>query len=138
MLEFHWLCQHSGRRNENLAHLTRRFFLPFPRPLSPAHAHEEKYGWLARLNIGLDKVVLTVYSYQSECLTGIYSGNYLCACSYPARSWSLHTRYMQIYYFKSNTLFFHGFIVTPISNKKAHILWTTHWKYRSSLYILLL
>ena len=26
------------------------FFLPFPRPLSPAHAHEEKYGWLARLN----------------------------------------------------------------------------------------
>ena len=26
------------------------FFLPFPRPLSPAHAHhEEKYGWLARL-----------------------------------------------------------------------------------------
>ena len=25
------------------------FYLPFPRPLSPAHAHEEKYGWLARL-----------------------------------------------------------------------------------------
>ena len=25
------------------------FFLSFPRPLSPAHAHEEKYGWLARL-----------------------------------------------------------------------------------------
>ena len=25
------------------------FFLPFPRPLYPAHAHEEKYGWLARL-----------------------------------------------------------------------------------------
>ena len=25
------------------------FFLPFPHPLSPAHAHEEKYGWLARL-----------------------------------------------------------------------------------------
>ena len=26
MLEFDWLCQHSGRRNKNLAHLTRRIF----------------------------------------------------------------------------------------------------------------
>ena len=25
--------------------------LPFPRPLSPAHAHEEKYGWLERLRL---------------------------------------------------------------------------------------
>ena len=24
------------------------FFLPFPRPLFPAHAHEEKYGWLRK------------------------------------------------------------------------------------------
>ena len=31
------------------------FFLPFPRPLSPAHAHEEKYGWLARLSYDIMK-----------------------------------------------------------------------------------
>ena len=35
MLEFDWLCQHSGRRNENLAHLTRRIFPSLPPPPFP-------------------------------------------------------------------------------------------------------
>ena len=35
MLEFDWLCQHSGRRNENLAHLTRRIFHSLPPPPFP-------------------------------------------------------------------------------------------------------
>ena len=40
--------------NENLAHVTRRIFPSLPRPLSPAHAHhEEKYGWLVRLEFML-------------------------------------------------------------------------------------
>ena len=51
MLKFDWLCQHSGRWNENLAHVTRRIFPSLPPPHFPAHAHhEEKYGWLARLD----------------------------------------------------------------------------------------
>ena len=50
MLKFDWLCQHSGRRNENLAHLTRCIFPSFlPPPFLPLAQHEEKYGWLARL-----------------------------------------------------------------------------------------
>ena len=40
MLKFDWLCQHSGRRNKNLAHVTRRIFpslppRPFPRVCAP-------------------------------------------------------------------------------------------------------
>ena len=32
MLKFDWLCQHSGRRNKNLAHVTRRIFPSLPPP----------------------------------------------------------------------------------------------------------
>ena len=31
MLEFHWLCQHSGRRNENRAHLISLLDVSLPR-----------------------------------------------------------------------------------------------------------
>ena len=55
------------------------FFLPFPRPLSPAHAHEEKYGWLARLHVHMAHVYmctcLNVYTY-----TCIHVYVYKCTC----------------------------------------------------------
>ena len=38
------------------------FFLPFPRPLSPTHAHEEKYGWLARLDVYMVATIVLVVS----------------------------------------------------------------------------
>ena len=41
------------------------FFLPFPRPLSPAHAHEEKYGWLARLSATLSLVFRKNAAFES-------------------------------------------------------------------------
>ena len=34
MLKFDWLCQHSGRRKKNLAHVTRRIFPSLPPPPS--------------------------------------------------------------------------------------------------------
>ena len=80
MLKSDWLCQHSGRRNKNPAHVTRRIFPSLPPPPSPracaprgkirmacetrfrlrfrcpwymVFVHEEKYGWLARLGLGV-------------------------------------------------------------------------------------
>ena len=44
-------CACAGERGRGKG---RKNFLPFPRPLSPAHAHEEKYGWLARLPCAMD------------------------------------------------------------------------------------
>ena len=47
------------------------FFLPFPRPLSPAHAHhEEKYGWLARLTFSVPEwLSFTLYISVPEWLS---------------------------------------------------------------------
>ena len=39
-------CDYFGKQRNKIT-------FRFPRPLSPAHAHEEKYGWLARLAQGL-------------------------------------------------------------------------------------